>query len=179
MTVSGVSPPDFRTICLICTERSNKRSLITDTRAVRNTPQPQHQDPPRIPLVAEDIDAYRPERLRQVGHASGKPAALPGLRHPRPGHRATPGRLRTSHRARQVSAHLLLDLRRRPRQRLRHQERCPAAELRSLHRHSIGIRNAEAQIAVDNHPSRRVAEKAGSVPVGTYTEQDGTDMIIY
>ena len=42
---------------------------------------------------------------------------------------------------------------------------------------SIGIREAEAHVASDNHPSRRVAEKAGFRPAGTYTGQDGTDMI--
>jgi RimJ/RimL family protein N-acetyltransferase len=44
---------------------------------------------------------------------------------------------------------------------------------------SIGIRDAEAQIAADNRPSCRVAEKAGFLPVGTFTEQDGTGMIRY
>jgi RimJ/RimL family protein N-acetyltransferase len=44
---------------------------------------------------------------------------------------------------------------------------------------SIGIRDAEAQIAADNRPSRRVAETAGFLPVGTFTEHDGTGMIRY
>jgi RimJ/RimL family protein N-acetyltransferase len=44
---------------------------------------------------------------------------------------------------------------------------------------SIGIRDAEAQIAADNRASRRVAEKTGFRPAGTFTEQDGTDMIRY
>jgi RimJ/RimL family protein N-acetyltransferase len=44
---------------------------------------------------------------------------------------------------------------------------------------SIGIREAEAHIAADNHPSRRVAVKAGFFPASTFTEQDGTDMIRY
>jgi RimJ/RimL family protein N-acetyltransferase len=44
---------------------------------------------------------------------------------------------------------------------------------------SIGITDAEAHIATDNQPSRRVAEKAGFLPAGTYTEQDGTAMIKY
>lgn len=42
---------------------------------------------------------------------------------------------------------------------------------------SIGISDAEAHVATDNHPSRRVAKKTGFVPAGTYTDQDGTDMI--
>jgi RimJ/RimL family protein N-acetyltransferase len=44
---------------------------------------------------------------------------------------------------------------------------------------SIEIRDAEAQIAADNRPSRRVAEKAGFFPIGTLTEHDGTGMIRY
>ncbi len=44
---------------------------------------------------------------------------------------------------------------------------------------SIGIRDAEAHIAADNHPSRRVAENGGLVPAGSFTEEDGTDMIRY
>jgi RimJ/RimL family protein N-acetyltransferase len=44
---------------------------------------------------------------------------------------------------------------------------------------STGIQAAEAHIATDNHPSRRVAEKAGFVPAATYTAEDGTDMIHY
>ncbi len=44
---------------------------------------------------------------------------------------------------------------------------------------SIGIRDAEAQIAADNRPSRRVAEKAGFLPAGAYTAEDGTGMIGY
>lgn len=44
---------------------------------------------------------------------------------------------------------------------------------------SIGIRQAEAHIAADNHASRRVAEKAGFLPAGTFTAQDGTGMIRY
>jgi RimJ/RimL family protein N-acetyltransferase len=43
----------------------------------------------------------------------------------------------------------------------------------------LRICDAEAQIAADNCPSRRVAEKAGFLPVGTFTEQDGTGMIRY
>lgn len=44
---------------------------------------------------------------------------------------------------------------------------------------SIGIRDAEAHIAVDNQPSRRVTEKAGFLPAGTFTAEDGTGMIRY
>ena len=44
---------------------------------------------------------------------------------------------------------------------------------------SIGIRDADAHIAADNRPSRRVAEKAGLQPAGTYTAEDGTGMIRY
>ena len=44
---------------------------------------------------------------------------------------------------------------------------------------SIGVREAEAQVAVDNHPSRRVAEKAGLLAVGTVIGEDGTEMIRY
>lgn len=44
---------------------------------------------------------------------------------------------------------------------------------------SIGIRDAEAHIAADNYSSLRVAEKAGFVPVGTFTAEDGTGMIKY
>lgn len=44
---------------------------------------------------------------------------------------------------------------------------------------TVGIGQAEAHIAADNHSSRRVAEKAGFLPAGTFTEQDGTEMIRY
>jgi RimJ/RimL family protein N-acetyltransferase len=44
---------------------------------------------------------------------------------------------------------------------------------------SIGIGDAEAHIAADNRPSRRVAEKAGFLPASTYTAEDGTGMIRY
>jgi RimJ/RimL family protein N-acetyltransferase len=44
---------------------------------------------------------------------------------------------------------------------------------------SIGIHDAEAHIAADNHPSRRVAEKAGFRSAGTYKAEDGTGMIRY
>lgn len=44
---------------------------------------------------------------------------------------------------------------------------------------SIGIRDAEAHIAADNQPSRRVAEKTGFHLAGTFTEKDGTLMARY
>jgi RimJ/RimL family protein N-acetyltransferase len=44
---------------------------------------------------------------------------------------------------------------------------------------SIGIREAEAHIAADNQSSRRVAEKVGFLPAGTFTAEDGADMIRY
>jgi RimJ/RimL family protein N-acetyltransferase len=42
---------------------------------------------------------------------------------------------------------------------------------------AIGIRQAEAHVAVDNHASRRVAEKAGLLAVTAFTAPDGTGMI--
>jgi RimJ/RimL family protein N-acetyltransferase len=44
---------------------------------------------------------------------------------------------------------------------------------------SIGIHDAEAHIATDNHPSRRVAENAGFLQAGTFSAEDGTDMLRY
>ena len=44
---------------------------------------------------------------------------------------------------------------------------------------SISVNRAEAEIAIDNLASRRVAEKAGMQPAGTYTDEDGTAMIRY
>jgi RimJ/RimL family protein N-acetyltransferase len=44
---------------------------------------------------------------------------------------------------------------------------------------ALGVSQAEAHIAADNHASRRVAEKAGFLPAGTFTAQDGADMIRY
>jgi RimJ/RimL family protein N-acetyltransferase len=44
---------------------------------------------------------------------------------------------------------------------------------------SVGIRHAEAQIATDNHASRRVAEKAAFIEAGAFTAEDGTPMIRY
>jgi RimJ/RimL family protein N-acetyltransferase len=45
--------------------------------------------------------------------------------------------------------------------------------------HAIGIRQAEAHIAADNHASRRVAEKAGLLSVTAFTAEDGTGMVQY
>jgi RimJ/RimL family protein N-acetyltransferase len=58
---------------------------------------------------------------------------------------------------------------------------CASRSLTLLLRYarSIGIRDAEAHIAADNHPSRRVAGNAGFLPVGTFTAEDGTGMIKY
>jgi RimJ/RimL family protein N-acetyltransferase len=44
---------------------------------------------------------------------------------------------------------------------------------------SIGVTQAEADVATDNLASRRVAEKAGFDPVSTFTTEDGTGMIRY
>lgn len=44
---------------------------------------------------------------------------------------------------------------------------------------SISVTHAEAQIAIDNLASRRVAEKAGLRPADTFTDEDGTAMIRY
>jgi RimJ/RimL family protein N-acetyltransferase len=44
---------------------------------------------------------------------------------------------------------------------------------------SIGITNLEAHIALDNHASRRVAEAAGFTQAGTFTGDEGTEMIRY
>jgi RimJ/RimL family protein N-acetyltransferase len=43
----------------------------------------------------------------------------------------------------------------------------------------LGIREVEAHIAADNHASRRVAEKAGFLPAGTFITEDATGMIKY
>ena len=45
--------------------------------------------------------------------------------------------------------------------------------------HAIGIRQAKAHIAADNHASRRVAEKAGLLSVAAFTADDGTGMVQY
>ena len=44
---------------------------------------------------------------------------------------------------------------------------------------SIGVTRLEAQIALDNHASRRVAQAAGFAQAGTFTDDDGTEMIRY
>ena len=44
---------------------------------------------------------------------------------------------------------------------------------------SIGVTRLEAHIALDNHASRRVAEAAGFAQAGTFTDDDGTEMIRY
>jgi RimJ/RimL family protein N-acetyltransferase len=44
---------------------------------------------------------------------------------------------------------------------------------------SIGIRDAEAHVATDNHASRRVAGHAGLAQAGTFIDHDGTHMIRY
>lgn len=44
---------------------------------------------------------------------------------------------------------------------------------------SISVTRAEAEIAIDNLASRRVAEKAGLHAAGTFTNEDGTAMIRY
>ena len=44
---------------------------------------------------------------------------------------------------------------------------------------SIGVTQAEADVATDNLASRRVAEKAGFHLVSTFTAEDGTSMIRY
>ena len=44
---------------------------------------------------------------------------------------------------------------------------------------AIGIRQATAHIAADNHAARRVAEKAGFLSAAAFTAEDGTGMIQY
>jgi RimJ/RimL family protein N-acetyltransferase len=44
---------------------------------------------------------------------------------------------------------------------------------------SIGVTRLEAHVATDNHASRRVAESAGFTQAGTFTDDDGTEMIRY
>jgi RimJ/RimL family protein N-acetyltransferase len=44
---------------------------------------------------------------------------------------------------------------------------------------SIGVTRLEAHVAADNHASRRVAETAGFTQAGTFTDNDGTEMIRY
>jgi RimJ/RimL family protein N-acetyltransferase len=44
---------------------------------------------------------------------------------------------------------------------------------------SIGVTRLEAHIAPGNHASRHVAEAAGFAQAGTFTDDDGTEMIRY
>jgi RimJ/RimL family protein N-acetyltransferase len=44
---------------------------------------------------------------------------------------------------------------------------------------SIGVTRLEANVALDNHASRRVAEAAGFTQASTFTDHDGTEMIRY
>ena len=44
---------------------------------------------------------------------------------------------------------------------------------------SIGVTRLEAHVATDNRASRRVAESAGFTQAGTFTDDDGTEMIRY
>ena len=44
---------------------------------------------------------------------------------------------------------------------------------------AVGIRQATAHIAADNHAARRVAEKAGFLSAAAFTAEDGTGMIQY
>ena len=44
---------------------------------------------------------------------------------------------------------------------------------------SIGVTRLEAHVATDNYASRRVAESAGFTQAGTFTADDGTEMIRY
>jgi RimJ/RimL family protein N-acetyltransferase len=44
---------------------------------------------------------------------------------------------------------------------------------------SIGVTRLQAHIAPGNHASRRVAEAAGFAQAGTFTDDDGTEMICY
>jgi RimJ/RimL family protein N-acetyltransferase len=44
---------------------------------------------------------------------------------------------------------------------------------------TIGIRQAKAHIAADNHAARRVAEKSGLLSVTAFTAEDGTGMVQY
>jgi RimJ/RimL family protein N-acetyltransferase len=44
---------------------------------------------------------------------------------------------------------------------------------------SIGVTRLQAHVATDNHASRRVAESAGFTQAGTFTDDDGTEMIRY
>ena len=44
---------------------------------------------------------------------------------------------------------------------------------------SIGVTRLESHVATGNHASRRVAESAGFTQAGTFTDDDGTEMIRY
>ncbi|HEX3961221.1 MAG TPA: GNAT family protein [Trebonia sp.] len=44
---------------------------------------------------------------------------------------------------------------------------------------SIGVTRLQADVATDNHASRRVAESADFRQAGTFTDEDGTAMIRY
>jgi len=44
---------------------------------------------------------------------------------------------------------------------------------------SIGVTSLEARIAHDNNASRRVAEAVGFARAGTFTDDDGTEMLRY
>jgi RimJ/RimL family protein N-acetyltransferase len=44
---------------------------------------------------------------------------------------------------------------------------------------SIGVTRLEAHVATDNRASRRVTESAGFTQAGTFTDDDGTEMIRY
>lgn len=54
-----------------------------------------------------------------------------------------------------------------------------ALDLLMRYARSIGVTWLEAHVAEDNLASRRVSEKAGFQPAGTFTDQDGTAMIRY
>ena len=44
---------------------------------------------------------------------------------------------------------------------------------------SIGVTRLQAHVATGNHASRRVAESAAFTQAGTFTDDDGTEMIRY
>lgn len=54
-----------------------------------------------------------------------------------------------------------------------------ALELLAGYAASIGITRLEAHVATGNRASRRVAESAGFTGAGTFTDDDGTEMIRY
>src|SRR5215475_4667787 len=61
----------------------------------------------------------------------------------------------------------------------RHGHATRALTLLLQYAQSIGITQAEADVAADNLASRRVAEKTGFHQAGTFTADDGTGMIRY